>query len=482
MLRIRSNAFICAFALMAVVLGPRNLPADSPESTVGRVTRYDIATRDDLLFDYLIQDLMVGDVASLPILSNLAKSVGDWINQFVDANRIAGIITEAMPIDGQESLKSVDDLVVECAQTLGLPKPLVHVRNHHVRNAYISSINGKFHFVLTSSLLDLYEDRPQELKFIIGHELGHALLGHESTKRKAFGILWAIQTIEPAAVPDKFQNVLPPLALGRLFTWSREAEISADRAGLLCCGDPEVAYQAMMRLLHGLNPNSPWIDPTHPEFNVGEVIRSFQEWQNQPLVRFILYLKRQQLTHPYIPERLAALKVWADTGAYRSILDRPKTSPQRQLVEIVSIEAFDLAPEGGTVYPYVVVRDGKQYVLRTHYARKGRAAWWGDFPRGHKSIQQPRQLSDGQPLFFEIWDSGYVYDGFVGGFAVYPYRRDATKEEQSDGYVAEYTARILWDWKEAQTITRPGYAVVRVRFLDDTLAPAVDGGAALQTR
>jgi hypothetical protein len=65
-----------------------------------------------------------------------------------------------------------------------------------------------------------------------------------------------------AVTPDPFQTVLPLLDLARLLIWNRLAAFSADRARLLCCGDPQVAYQAIMRLLHGLQPASDWIDPT----------------------------------------------------------------------------------------------------------------------------------------------------------------------------------------------------------------------------
>ena len=62
----------------------------------------------------------------------------------------------------------------------------------------------------------------------------------------------------------------------------------------------------------------------------------------------------------------------------------------------------------------------------------------------------------------------------MGGFAVYPDAHDATTDESGD-LVAEYTARILWDWKEPQSVSRPGFARVTVRFLD---RPSPAGGKA----
>src|SRR5262245_42381361 len=72
-----------------------------PDRTPERITRYDFATRDDLLFAHLLEPLMKGDVADWPILGGLGAQLGDWVNQFVDARQIADIITEAFPIEGQ---------------------------------------------------------------------------------------------------------------------------------------------------------------------------------------------------------------------------------------------------------------------------------------------------------------------------------------------------------------------------------------------
>ena len=54
-------------------------------------------------------------------------------------------------------------------------------------------------------------------------------------------------------------------------------------------------------------------------------------------------------------------------------------------------------------------------------------------------------------------------DTFIGGFVIYPDGRDA-KLNAAGELIAEYTGKILWDWKESQSISRPGYARVQVRF------------------
>jgi len=270
-------------------------------------------------------------------------------------------------------------VVADCARTLGVAKPAVYVRNSPFTQAYVVHAFDREHLVLTSGTLNLYADRSRELKFVIGHELGHVKCGHLELKHKAFGLFSAVQAVNLAVVPDRYQAVLPSLGLGRLYTWCRESEISADRAGLICCGEPKVAYQAIMRLQHGLNKDRPWIDPEAPDFDAEGVIKSFQQWQYQPFVKLILDLKRHVLVHPFVPERLAALKAWADTGAYRAILDRRGETGADRLIEVVKIQAFELAPEGRTIDPYVIVFDGDRQVLRTASASGVREAQWQGF-------------------------------------------------------------------------------------------------------
>jgi hypothetical protein len=66
----------------------------------------------------------------------------------------------------------------------------------------------------------------------------------------------------------------------------------------------------------------------------------------------------------------------------------------------------------------------------------------------------------------------------VGGFVVYPAAGDAVADAAGERR-AEYTAKILWDWKEARAVARPGHADVVVRS-SERVVP--DGGAAKEGR
>ena len=420
--------------------------ADRPDQ--GYVTRYDLATRDDVRFERQLGVMFPGDrVREWPILGDLVRQVGEYAAEALDARTIAHVISTGMSLEGQPPLRPVKELVESCAATLDMDAPEVFVRNHPYANAYVGKAGDQTILVLTSGLLGLYEGCDEELRFVIGHELGHAKCNHIRMKRAAYGILVGIQKIDAYAVSDNLQRVLPTLAAGRFFQWCRESEISADRAGLLCCGDPKTAYSALQRLLHGIQADSLWIDPESPEFDAEAVVSRFHQWEDEPFVQFVMYVKRFPAAAPFIPERLAALQQWADTGRYREILARNAPVDTKQLVTIQAIALANLAPEDEPVDVYVTAfdeSDEKLFVTKT--AKDMASVTW------HK-IDSTHGCMNGQPVFFEIWQDNYLRDELLGGFVIYPMKDQKT-----------YRVPILWDWKERSDTVRAGMARIDMEF------------------
>lgn len=412
------------------------------------LTKYDFATRDDLLYGRMLESLIPGDRPSeWPLLDDVAGQVGAWVNDYLEAGRIAQTITSGMPIAGTAPLRDIDRLVTECAEILDVPKPSVFVRNSPITNAYITEVNGRGMLILTSGLLRLYAGRPAELRFVVGHELGHMKCGHVRLKTASYGILSVVQGINVAVVPDRFQLVLPTLALGRLFSWARESEISADRAGLICCQDPDVAFQALLRLLHGLEADNSWIDPQSQDFDAESVVKEYRRWQHEPFVRFILHLQQSTVQSPFIPERVAALKLWSESEAFERLMKRRVPIAKGQLVVIEKIALEGVATVDEPANPYVIAYQDQDPLFTTASAKGATASATFD------KLDFVQGTSPGQPLFFEIWNHSFGLDTLIGGFVVYP-----------DGESTEYTTPILWDWKERSGIARNGVARLTLDF------------------
>ena len=84
--------------------------------------------------------------------------------------------------------------------------------------------------VLTSGLIRLVSH--PELMFVIGHELGHFLMGHHRYPR--------------------YERVQSHTSRLNLLALQRAAEISADRLGFVACDSQKNAFQATMKLASGL--------------------------------------------------------------------------------------------------------------------------------------------------------------------------------------------------------------------------------------
>lgn len=418
------------------------------------LTRYDFATRKDLFNARMLAPLVSGESPDeWGVLSAIDNQLGNWITPYLTANKIANTINAAFPVDGQPALRKIDEIVSDCAKILDVEEPETHVRLSPLPRCYLILAGDQSFLILTSAILNLYEGQEGELRFIVGHELGHLKCQHGRLTTASYGIQVAIQAISLAVVPDQAQVRLPTLGLGRLCTWMRESEISADRAGLLCCQDPQTAYNALSRQLHGLGSGSEWIDPQHPDFDAEALIRSYRQWEDEPFVEFVQRAKRFTAESPFIPERIAALKAWADSGQWQQILARTDKKSPGQLAVIDAIAVSGLAKQGETVDAYLIAYDGHRHLFTTSVVEDCNAATWRKIAFSHQHL-------DSKPIFFEAWDDNLGADTFLGGFTLYPVRPPGFE----DGQQTVEHVPLVWSWTKRSNLTRRGHAAIRLAF------------------
>ncbi len=147
--------------------------------------------------------------------------------------------------------------------------------------------DGRLYVMFASSLLESFHD--QELEFVMGHELGHHAYGHHDIP-----IGYILRGSKP---PD------PRLALD-LFTWSRYAEISADRAGALCADDLESVSRALFKLASGLSGAT-------IRFNLDEFLSQVDAMQIEDGAPGQSAPREDWFsTHPFSPLRVKALQLY----------------------------------------------------------------------------------------------------------------------------------------------------------------------------
>ena len=139
----------------------------------------------------------------------------------------------------------VHALFAEACRVLDIAEPPeLFVMQNFVVNAAAMGVDKPF-IVLTSSLLEMLSE--EELQAVIAHELGHIMCGHALYTTLLIIILKAWHFL--LGIPGG-SYAIGAILLG-LMEWSRKAELTADRAGLLVTQDLEVSHRVDMKLAGG---------------------------------------------------------------------------------------------------------------------------------------------------------------------------------------------------------------------------------------
>ena len=158
-----------------------------------------------------------------------------------------------------------------------------YIHNDSTMNASCFSLKDDVNIivVLNSGLVNAL--RKEELAFVIGHEIGHYLLGH---------LNYVKEYTE--------ENHILNLSLNRL---SQSQEISADRIGFICSGSIENSLRAIIKTVSGL-------DDKFISRNLHNYLHQLNELDYQEI--FDMYSS----THPIFPVRAKSLMLFSMTDKY----------------------------------------------------------------------------------------------------------------------------------------------------------------------
>lgn len=145
---------------------------------------------------------------------------------------------------------------------------------------------------LTSGLVERMTD--DELRFVLGHEMGHLAYRHDR------GSL-VFQALVPD--PQTGADPMPPMLAVRLDAWGRLAELSSDRAGIAAVGGRlEPAVSTFFKLASGLGPE-------HLRFDLQAILKQLEDLQKGGRRKFL-----GVFSHPVIPIRVKALQLYGEGG------------------------------------------------------------------------------------------------------------------------------------------------------------------------
>ena len=209
-------------------------------------------------------------------------------------------------------------LLVEAGRTLDAAElPELYVTADPVLGAVTLGMSRPI-IVINSGIVDLFDD--DELRFVIAHELGHALSGHavyQTMLQRMITLSGVLSAVPGGALGAR-------AIMAALHEWSRKSELSADRAGLLAAQDPAAAFRVHMRLASGGHLDD--LDAT-------SFFAQGQEYDDSDLRDSVLKLLLvENRSHPFAVVRATELRRWVDSGDYTRVLggDYPRRTDDDQ--------------------------------------------------------------------------------------------------------------------------------------------------------
>ena len=214
----------------------------------------------------------------------------------------------------------------EVTRTLHAPaKYPVYVIQDPYFNAAAYGMEKPF-VIVNSALVARFED--DELRFVLGHELGHIMSGHV-LYNTMIRLLMQLATLGFPIVGLAARAVLMAL-----LEWSRKAELSCDRAGMLAVQNVDPGMRTMLKFAGGASS----------EANLGDFIGQAEEYRDSGDLADQVYKVLNVLgaTHPFPVIRVAELRAWFESGAYDHIISgeyRRRGEPETPYKEDVSAAA-----------------------------------------------------------------------------------------------------------------------------------------------
>ena len=214
---------------------------------------------------------------------------------------------------GPNQYPTLYNIMRESAKVMDMPEPELYVSNNPFTNAFAGGVERPY-VTLRSSMIDTMTD--EELYFIMGHELAHIKSQHVlyfSVGSLLFPLLDLLGRRTMGA-----SDVATYALVLAFYEWSRQAEFSSDRGGLLVTQDLNVATRSLIKLAAGPSRLSHELN----EEAFKDQARAYQDADSlDKLGKFVLFATMgKTLTHPMPVHRTQELERWKLTGAYDRIL------------------------------------------------------------------------------------------------------------------------------------------------------------------
>lgn len=209
----------------------------------------------------------------------------------------------------KESYPEIYHYIEEACKILDVKRiPDVYIEWDYSINAHTIGAENPI-IILSSGLIDLCQD--DEILFAIGHELGHVKSNHMLYHMMVQVFNYLVEAFSGA-------KIVTGLFQFTLYYWYRMSEFTADRAGLLCCQNPEAMISAFIKMA-GLPQNQ--FDNIRTATFIQQA-RDFKMLDYDGMNKVVKFLSIADESHPWTVMRSSELLKWIDEGQYKRFVSK----------------------------------------------------------------------------------------------------------------------------------------------------------------
>ncbi len=220
---------------------------------------------------------------------------------------------------GPRQCSTLYEIMRESCAILDMPEPELYISSNPFPNAFAGGVERPY-IVVRSAMIENLND--EELYHLMGHELGHIKAGHVLYFSVA-SILFPLLEMVGRRTLGMGDAVSIGLVMA-FYEWSRQAEVSADRAGMLVAQSMNLSLDANMKLCAG---PSRFMGELNRDAYMDQA-RMYQDMPSWDAIGKLIwfYLMNWQSSHPLFVHRAQEMERWASSGAFERIMngDYPK--------------------------------------------------------------------------------------------------------------------------------------------------------------
>jgi Zn-dependent protease with chaperone function len=228
---------------------------------VRKMQRADDAHRVNGIPDYSFTlDLKLREeLRKIPFFYQISKKVAVQTEA-----RYRQVLNAGAVLCGPKQFPDIFEMAQECARRLGIGTPNIYVKHDQSINAFTYASDTVTPTIVVHSGI-VERMTPGELKCVIGHECGHVHNEHivyESICQVLANLLSGSNTII---------QLLSTTNILLFYQWSRAAEVTCDRAGMICSDNIEDAINVNKKLAYGTFLNR------EDDVNIDDLREQFEE-------------------------------------------------------------------------------------------------------------------------------------------------------------------------------------------------------------